>query len=62
MADKDEDENLADFFESVLHDQTEKQILKLILEGKEGDLVIEEMLKASARDEKNQSSKQGKRA
>lgn len=53
MADKDEDKNLADFFESVLHDQTERQILKLILEGKEGDLVIEEMLKASEKDEKN---------
>ena len=50
MAGKEEDKNLADFFESVLHDHTEKQILKLILEGKEGDSVIEEMLKASGMD------------
>jgi len=57
MADKDEDKTLADLFESVLDDQTQKQILKLILEGKEGDLVIEEMLKTSDKHKKDQISK-----
>lgn len=62
MADMNEDKNLVEFLESVLHDQTEKQILRLILEGKEGDAIIEDLLKASPMEEKQRRSKRSKQS
>lgn len=39
-----EDEDLANFFDSLLTDPTEREILKLILRGEEEDSIIEKLL------------------
>lgn len=58
MLDANEDKNLADFFESFIEDPTEKKILQLILEGKDGDSIIEELLAdVDYRDKKNSIAK-----
>lgn len=38
------DHNLMEFFESVLDDEREKQIIKLILEENDPEKIIEEMI------------------
>lgn len=45
MPSRTEDRNLYDFFDSVLQDQLEKLILKLILDGNTPESITEELLK-----------------
>lgn len=59
MTEPTEDKNLGDFFESVIHDTLERQILKLILSGKEPEEIIEELVKASDRQSMNLSRNNG---